>query len=415
MTTNFSESSAESLCQLFYTFDVAAPVDVMTSKLNGFGTTIFAEMSALAAETGAINLGQGFPDTDGPRAVLDAAIDAINSGGNQYPPLPGMAVLREAIAEHQQRFYGIELDPASEIVVTAGASEAIASALLGMLDAGDEVVVFEPMYDSYRANIAMASALAVPVLLAPDVDGNYVFDPDELRRSIGAKTKLIMLNTPHNPSGKVFTRVELQLIADLAIDHDLVVVTDEVYEHLAFDGREHIPMCTLPDMFERTLTISSGGKTFHTTGWKIGWMTGPANLVAAARTAKQFLTFVNGGPFQPATAVGLRLPDSYFEGLRAGLQATRDRLCDVLTDIGFTVFQPEASYFATVDIRPIDASGDGYEFCRQLPAKAGVVAIPNEVFYARPDNGRHMVRFAYCKQMHVINTAADALAKGFAS
>ena len=394
---------------------VATPTDVMTSRLAGFGTTIFAEMSALAVETGAINLGQGFPDTDGPRAVLDAAIDAINGGLNQYPPLLGLPVLRDAIAEHQQRFYDIELDPATEIVVTAGATEALAGALLGMLDGGDEVIVFEPMYDSYRAGIAMADATAVPVLLAPDAEGTYVFDPDELRAAVSPRTKVLLLNTPHNPTGKVFSRDELQLIADVAIGNDLIVVTDEVYEHLPFDGRTHIPIATLPEMFERTLTVSSGGKTFHTTGWKIGWMTGPAPLVAAARTAKQFLTFVNGGPFQPATAVGLRLPDSYFEGMRAGLQATRDRLVDALDGVGFTTYAPEAGYFVTADIRPIDPAGDGMAFCRELPHRCGVVAVPNEVFYARPEHGRHMVRFAFCKQMPVIEAAADALAAGFAS
>ena len=390
-------------------------MNAMTHKLDGFGTTIFAEMSALAIETGAINLGQGFPDTDGPREVLDAAIAEISSGNNQYPPLPGMPVLRDAIAEHQLRFYGIELDPASQIVVTAGATEALAGALLGMLDAGDEVVVFEPMYDSYRAGIALADAVAVPVLLAPDDAGNYVFDPDELRAAITARTKLIMVNTPHNPTGKVFTRDELQTVADLAVEHDLIVVTDEVYEHLPFDGRTHIPMATLPDMFDRTLTISSGGKTFHTTGWKIGWMTGPTHLVSAARTAKQFLTFVSGGPFQPATAVGLRLPDSYFEGMRATLQGARDRLVEGLRAAGFITYVPEASYFATVDIRPVDPSGDGRQFCRELPSRCGVVAVPNEVFYARPEHGRHMVRFAYCKRMSVIEAAAEALAIGFAN
>ena len=293
-----------------------ARTDPLTARLAGFGTTIFAEMSALAVETGAINLGQGFPDTDGPAEVLDAAVAAIRAGVNQYPPGPGMPVLLEAIAEHQSKWYGIELDPASEIVVTAGATEALAGALLGMLDAGDEVVVFEPMYDSYQACIALAGARAVPVLLAPGDDGRYVFDPDELVAAVSSRTKMILLNTPHNPTGKVFTRDELDAIARVAIDHDLIVVTDEVYEHLLFDGRTHIPMATLPDMAERTLTISSGGKTFHTTGWKIGWMSGPEPLVTAAKTAKQFLTYVNGAPFQPAMAVGLGLPDAYFDGAR---------------------------------------------------------------------------------------------------
>ena len=394
---------------------MAAPTNAISSRLTGFGTTIFAEMSALAVETDAINLGQGFPDTDGPREVLDAAITSINGGLNQYPPLPGMPVLREAIAAHQRRFYDIELDPATEIVVTAGATEALAGALLGMLDAGDEVIVFEPMYDSYRAGIAMADARAVPVLLAPDIDGNYVFDPAELQAAVTSRTKLVLLNTPHNPTGKGFTSEELQLIADVVVEHDLIAVTDEVYEHLVFDGHTHIPLSTLPGMAERTLTISSGGKTFHTTGWKIGWMSGPAPLVAAARTAKQFLTFVNGAPLQPAMAVGLGLPNSYFAGMRAGLQATRDRLVEALDSVGFITYTPEASYFVTADIRPLDPTGNGVDFCRQLPHRCGVVAIPNEVFYARPENGRHMVRFAFCKQMHVIEAAAEALAKGFST
>ena len=387
----------------------------LTAKLAGFGTTIFAEMSALAVETGAINLGQGFPDTDGPADVLDAAIEAIRTGVNQYPPGPGTPELRQAIADHQQRWYGIELDPACEVVVTAGATEALAGALLGMLDAGDEVVVFEPMYDSYQAGIAMAGARAVPVLLAPGDDGRYTFDPDELTAAVSDRTKLILLNTPHNPTGKVFTRGELEVIARLAIERDLIVVTDEVYEHLLFDGLEHIPMATLPDMWERTLTISSGGKTFHTTGWKIGWMSGPEPLVTAAKTAKQFLTFVNGAPFQPAMAVGLGLPDSYFIELAATLQTARDHLVAGLRSAGFVAYQPEGTYFTTVDIRPLEPNGDGVAFCRTLPERCGVVAVPNEVFYARPEHGRHLVRFACCKRLGVIDDAVARLATGFST
>ena len=397
-----------------YSGDVALH-DPLTSKLAGFGTTIFAEMSALAVESGAINLGQGFPDTDGPTEVLDAAIDAIRGGVNQYPPGPGMAVLREAVAEHQRRWYGIDLDPADQVVITAGATEALAGALLGMLDAGEEVVVFEPMYDSYQACIALAGARAVPVLLAPGDDGQYGFDPDELRAAVCERTKLILVNTPHNPTGKVFTRAELELIAHLAIERDLIVVTDEVYEHLLFDGHEHVPMATLPDMWERTLTISSGGKTFHTTGWKIGWMSGPEPLVTAAKTAKQFLTYVNGAPFQPAMAVGLALPDAYFDGLAATLQTARDHLVAGLREAGFVAYEPEATYFTTVDIRPLDPSGDGMAFCRSLPERCGVVAIPNEVFYARPEHGRHLVRFACCKRLDVIDEAVERLVAGFGS
>ncbi len=384
-----------------------ARVPHLTAKLQGFGTTIFAEMSALAAATGSINLGQGFPDTDGPAEVLDAAVEAIRTGQNQYPPGPGLPVLRTAIAEHQQRFYGLAYDPDTEVLVTAGATEALAGALLGLLDTGDEVVLFEPMYDSYQACIALAGATARPVTLRPP---GYGFDPDELRAAISPKTRLLLVNTPHNPTGKVLDAAEMQMIADLAIDHDLIVVTDEVYEHLCFDGTRHLAMATLPGMRDRTLSISSGGKTFNTTGWKIGWMCGPAPLVTAARTAKQFLTYVNGGPFQVGVAAGLRLPDSYFEHLAADLQAKRDRLVPGLVAAGFEVYPTSGTYFVTVDIRPLRADGDGMAFCRELPRRAGVVAIPNEVFYADRHQGRHLVRFAFCKRLDVLDEAVDRLA-----
>jgi N-succinyldiaminopimelate aminotransferase len=390
------------------------PSDVLTTKLAGFGTTIFAEMSTLATSTGAINLGQGFPDTDGPAEVLDAAIEAIRAGLNQYPPGLGDPDLRAAVAEHQRRWYGLDVDPVTEIVVTAGATEALAGAMLGMLDAGDEVVVFEPMYDSYQAGIALAAATPVPVLLEPDEAGVWRFDPDALREAVTDRTKLILLNTPHNPTGKVFDRAELEIIAGVAIDRDLIVVTDEVYEHLVFDGAEHIPLATLPGMFERTLTISSGGKTFHTTGWKIGWMSGPIELVTAARLAKQYLTFVNGAPFQPATAVGLRLGDDYFDRLRGDLEIARDRLAEGLERAGFLTFRPEASYFITVDIRPVRSDGDGMGFCRDLPQRAGVVAVPASAFYMHPEHGAHLVRFACCKQLDVIDAAVEQLVEAFA-
>jgi N-succinyldiaminopimelate aminotransferase len=389
---------------------VTNPASPLTSKLAGFGTTIFAQMSALAVETGAINLGQGFPDTDGPAEVLDAAIDAIRSGVNQYPPGPGMAVLREAIAEHQARFYGLVFDPDAEVVVTAGATEALAGALLGMLDHGDEVVLFEPMYDSYQACIAMAGGIVRPVLLRPGDEGRYGFDREQFAAACTPRTKLILLNTPHNPTGKVFTRDELEFIADLARERDILVVTDEVYEHLVFSGAEHIPIATLPGMQERTLTISSGGKTFNTTGWKIGWMCGPARIVGAAKTAKQFLTYVNGAPFQPAIATGLRLPDPFFGDLQADLEAKRDRLRPGLDAAGFTTFTPEATYFTTVDIRPVRPDGDGIAFCLELPERIGVVAVPTQVFYANPEHGRHLVRFACCKQLDVIDQAVERLA-----
>ena len=355
----------------------------LTAKLQGFGTTIFAEMSALAVSTGSVNLGQGFPDTDGPREVLDAAI-----------------------AAHQHRFYGLIYDPADEILVTAGATEALAGALLGLLDTGDEVVLFEPMYDSYQACIALAGAVAKTVTLRPP---NYGFDPAELRAAISPKTKLMLINSPHNPTGKVLDRAELQAIADLAIEHDLIVVTDEVYEHLTFDEAQHIPMATLPGMRDRVLSISSGGKTFNTTGWKVGWMCGPAPLVAAARTAKQFLTYVSSGPFQPATAVGLGLPDAYFHDFRLDLQAKRDRLMPGLLAAGFEVYPTQGTYFVTVDIRPLRPDGDGMAFCRELPYHCGVVAIPTEVFYANKHEGRHLVRFAFCKKPEVLDDAVERL------
>ena len=378
----------------------------LTAKLQGFGTTIFAEMSALATATDSVNLGQGFPDTDGPREVLDAAIGAINSGLNQYPPGLGLPVLRQAIADHQQRFYGLTYDVDTEVLVTAGATEALAGALLGLLDTGDEVVLFEPMYDSYQACIALAGAVAKPVTLRPPA---YGFDVDELRAAITPKTKLILVNTPHNPTGKVLDRAELQLIADLAVEHDLIVLTDEVYEHLVFDGIDHVPLATLPGMRDRVLSISSGGKTFNTTGWKIGWLCGPPELVTAAKTAKQFLTYVNGGPFQVGIARGLAMDESFFHGVAANLQARRDQLMPGLEAAGFLVYPTQGTYFVTVDIRPVRADGDGMAFCRELPHRCGVVAIPNEVFYMNRHEGRHLVRFAFCKRPEVIDQAVERL------
>ena len=378
----------------------------LSAKLQGLGTTIFGEMSALAVATNSVNLGQGFPDTDGPRDVLDAAIAAINGGQNQYPPLQGVPALRHAIVAHQQRFYGLSFDADTEVLVTGGASEALASTMIALLDTGDEVVTFEPSYDMYAACAAMSGATIKPVTLRPPL---YEADIDEVRHAISSRTKMILLNTPHNPTGKVFTRAEIQAIADIAIEHDLIVVTDEVYEHLIFDGLGHIPMAGLEGMRERTVTISSGGKTFNTTGWKVGWVVGPAPLVTAVRTAKQYLTYVNSGPFQPAIAVGLGLPDVFFAEIAADLQAKRDRLCAGLVETGFDVFHPQGTYFVTVDIRPLRADGDGYAFCRELPHRCGVVAIPNEVFYTDARRGRHLVRFAFSKRFEVLDEAVSRL------
>lgn len=384
-------------------------VPYLTSRLQGFGTTIFAEMTQLAVATGSVNLGQGFPDTDGPAEVLDAARAAIGEGFNQYPPGPGLAVLRQAIADHQQRWWDLHVDPDCEVLVTAGATEAVAAAMLALLETGDEVVVLEPMYDSYAAGVAMAGGVMRPVTLHPP---DYRVDLDAVRRAISPRTRVLLVNSPHNPTGAVLTADELHGLAALAVEHDLLVVSDEVYEHLTFDGRCHLPIASLPGMAQRTLTVSSGGKTFDTTGWKIGWCVGPADLVTAVRTAKQFLTYAGGGPFQVGIATGLALPDSYFDGLRARLQRQRDLLVGGLRTAGFEVFVPAGTYFVTVDIRPLAPDGDGVEFCRRLPERCGVVAIPNAVFYdqAHRHEGRHLVRFAFCKRPAVITEAVSRLA-----
>ena len=378
----------------------------LSSRLQGFGTTIFAEMSALAARTGAINLGQGFPDTDGPSEVSDAAIAAIRAGHNQYPPGAGIPELRSAVAQHQKRFWGLDVDPETEVLVTAGATEAVAAALLALCETGDEVLTFEPTYDSYEAGAAMAGAGLRVVTLAPP---DHAVDLDELAAAVTPRTRLVLLNSPHNPTGKVFTDDELAAIARLCIDHDLIAVTDEVYEHITFDGRTHRPLATLPGMADRTLTISSAGKTFSFTGWKVGWATGPEPLVSAVRTAKQFLTYVNAAPFQHAVVTGLALDDAYYAGLAADLQAKRDILGAGLHAAGFTVYPPGGTYFVTADIRPL-GSDDGMTFCRELPERCGVVAVPNQVFYANPERGRHLVRFAFCKRREVLAEAAERLA-----
>ena len=378
----------------------------MTSRLAGFGATIFAEMSALAERTGAINLGQGFPDTDGPSEIAEAAIAAIRAGHNQYPPGIGVPELRHAVSEHQRRFYALEYDPETEVLVTAGATEAIAASLLALCDDGDEVVMFEPYYDSYAACIAMAGGhRRVVTLHAPD----YSFDPDELRAAITDRTRLVLLNSPHNPTGKVFSREELELIAELCVEHDLLAVTDEVYEHLVFDG-EHIPLATFPGMRNRTVTISSGGKSFSFTGWKIGWACGPAPLVNAVRTAKQFLTYVSGGPFQYAVAVGLGLGDDFYDSFRADMMSKRDRMCEGLRTVGLEPIVPAGTYFVTTDIGAIGES-DGVEFCLSLPERCGVVAVPAQVFYDNKAEGASLIRFAFCKRLEVLDEAIERLGR----
>jgi N-succinyldiaminopimelate aminotransferase len=380
----------------------------LNRRLAEFGTTIFAEMSALAVRTGAINLGQGFPDTDGPEEVREAAVRALRDGrGNQYPPGPGIPELRTAIAAHQERRYALSFDPDTEVLVTAGATEAIAAALLALLEPGDEVIALEPYYDSYAACIAMAGGTRVPVTLRPH-EGSFRLDLDELRAAVTDRTRLLLVNTPHNPTGTVLTREELTAIAELAVERDLLVVTDEVYEHLVFDAAEHLPLATFPGMRERTVTIGSAGKTFSFTGWKVGWITAPPALVSAVRSAKQFLTYVSSGPFQYAVAEALALPESYFTALREDMQAKRNLLAAGLADAGFGVFRTAGTYFVTTDIRPLGES-DGFAFCRALPERAGVVAIPNAVFYDHREAGAPFVRFAFCKRTSVLEEAARRL------
>lgn len=370
--------------------------------------TIFAEMSAAAARTGAINLGQGFPDEDGPAAVLEAAREAIANGANQYPPGRGIPDLLAAISEHQQRFYGLSVDPGTEVIVTAGATEALTATLLALIDEpDDEVVVFEPYYDSYAAAVALAGARLRTVPLRRP---GFQPDLDELAAAVTDRTRIILVNDPHNPTGAVFGSEVLAEVVRLAHAHDAVIVTDEVYEHLSFHA-PHTPIATLPGAAERTLTISSAGKTFSATGWKIGWVHGPADLITAVLTVKQFLTYVNGSPFQPAIAVGLRLPDAYFLESAAVLQRKHELLGDALTDAGFTVHAPQGGYFTVADATPVGGA-DAAALCRALPERAGVAAIPLTAFVSAERRADYdgLVRFAACKRVEVLQEAASRLA-----
>jgi N-succinyldiaminopimelate aminotransferase len=378
--------------------------DPLVRRLQGFGTTIFAEMSELAARTGAINLGQGFPDTDGPALVLDAAVAAIRAGANQYPPGAGVPELRRAVADHRARRYGLVHDPDTEVLITAGATEGITAALLALCEAGDEVLALEPYYDSYAAATALAGATRVPLTLHPP---DFRPDLDRLASLIGPRTRVLLLNSPHNPTGMVLRPDELAEIARLCVRHDLIAVTDEVYEHLVYDG-EHVPLASLPGMAGRTLSVSSAGKTFSVTGWKIGWVCGPSPLVTAVRTVKQFLTYVNGGPFQPAVAVGLDRAEELVAPLAGRLRSARDALSAGLSAAGFTVHPSHATYFVTADAAALGAR-DGPAFCRRLVTEAGVVAIPASVFYDNADAGRSLIRFAFCKRPEVIADAVDRL------
>jgi N-succinyldiaminopimelate aminotransferase len=387
---------------------VTVNIDPLVPRMQGFGTTVFAEMTALAIRTGAVNLGQGFPDTDGPAKVLQTAAEAILAGANQYPPGPGLLELREAVAAQRAERYGLVYDPDGEILVTVGATEAIAATLLALADRGDEVIVFEPYYDSYAAIIALSGAVRRPVTLRPAGD-RFTFDPAELRAAVTPRTRLILVNSPHNPTGTVFSRGELEVIAGLCREHDLIAVTDEVYEYLTFDAAEHVPLATLPGMRERTVAISSAGKTFSVTGWKTGWITAPPEFVRAAQTVKQFLTFTVSAPYQRAVAYALRQELDWVEALRTSLQAKRDKLTEGIQAAGLTALRAQGTYFVQADVRPLGFT-DGRDFCRVLHEKAGVVAIPTQVFYDS-DAGDPYVRFAFCKRDEVIEDARERLGR----
>ncbi len=376
----------------------------LNSRLQGFGTTIFATMSNLAIETNSINLGQGFPDTDGPHEIAKAAIDAINQGHNQYPPGIGIADLRAGVALHQKLYYSIDLDPNDQVLITAGATEAIAATFLALCEVGDEVIVFDPSYDSYSATIAMAGARVVPVTLSGP---NWSFNPEELRNAITAKTRAILINSPHNPTGKVFSREELSQIARVVIEHDIVAITDEVYEHIIFRGA-HYPLSTFDGMAQRTLTISSGAKTFSFTGWKIGWITGPSELVGAVRTAKQFLTYVNGAPFQVAIAFALSKGRYFADMIAPQLAPSREILIDGLRDFGLDPIKSDGTYFVTTDISP-KTDLNALDYCMELAHKAQVVAIPSSTFYARPSDGSKLLRWTFSKRPQIISEAMERL------
>ena len=378
----------------------------LVARMQGHRLSIFGEMSALAVETGAINLGQGFPDTDGPAEVTTAAIQAIRDGFNQYPPDRGIPELRQAVADHQARFYDQHVDP-DNVVVATGASEALGATVMALVEPGQEVIVFEPYFDLYAAVIELAGGVRRAVTLrTPD----YSFDPAELEAAIKPSTRMIMVNTPHNPTGKVFSQAELGEIARLAIAHDLVVVTDEVYEHMTYDGARHIPLATLPGMAERTVTISSGGKSFGLTGWKVGWVHAPTELVGAVHTVKQHLSFTSGAPFQRAMVTALNLCDDYFTGLADDLRVRRDLIVDGLSSVGLTVYPAMGTYYVTVDVGPLGYD-DGMDFCHDLPGRCGVVAVPTRVFYDDQEAGRSIVRFAYCKRLEVLHEAIERLSR----
>ncbi len=367
------------------------PRQVLTRRLDGFGTSIFAEMTALARRHDAVNLGQGFPNFDGPEFVKRAAVEALEAGHNQYSPMPGQAALQQAVADHQRRFYGLAYDPSSEVTIHAGATEALCATIAALLDAGDEVVVFEPFYDAYLPGIALAQAVPRVVPLEPP---EFRLERSAIEAAISDKTRLLVLNSPANPACRVFTRAELEMLAELCVRHDLVAVTDEVYEHIVFEGA-HVPIATLPGMRERTVTISSAGKTFSLTGWKVGWSCAAPPRTEAVRAVHQFVTFAVSTPFQLAVAKGLATDDAYYAALRDDYRTRRDRLCDGLAAAGFEVLRPEGTYFVLTDVRRLGFDVDR-AFCRRLVEQVGVAAIPVSAF-CRDGRLRHLVRFAFCK------------------
>lgn len=388
----------------------AERVQIMTERylaqrIQGMGTTIFTEMSRLAIELDAVNLGQGFPDFPGPDNVKEAARQAIADDINQYERGHGRLSLCEAIAEHSARFYDMDVDPINEVTVTQGATEGIFASILGLVDPGDEIIVFEPFYDSYLPAIEMAGGTARIVTLRPPA---FTFDAEELRTLVGPKTKAIIVNTPNNPSGHVYTREELSIIADLCRDHDLIAVTDEVYEHIVFEGHEHVRLATLPGMWDRTITVSSAGKTFSLTGWKIGWAIAPSHLTPAVRRTHQFMTFSIAPPLQEAVAVGLSFDDEYYETVACEYEERRDYLVDVLNEAGLSAYTPQGTYFVLADIRPAGFDND-VAFCRHLVEAVGVAAIPPSAFYVNKSEGNFLARFAFCKRWETLEAAADRL------
>lgn len=391
--------------------EISPPLDQrrhLVRRLQPFAETVFAEMSALAVATDAVNLGQGFPDTDGPAAMLAAAQQAIADGRNQYPPGIGIPELRQAISEQHERDYGLHYDPDTEVLVTVGATEAIAGAILGLVEPGREVVMIEPYYDSYAATVALAGAVRRTVPLVHDGDG-FRLDLDALRKAFGPDTAAVLVNTPHNPTGTVLTDAELAEIARLAVEHDVPVIADEVYEHLTFRGLRHRPIASLDGMRERTLRISSAAKTFNVTGWKVGWVCGPPGLVAAARGAKQYLSYVGSGPFQPAVALALRTETEWVAAMAGDLEGKQQRLSAALRDAGFGVRRTDGTYFVLADPRPLGYD-DGAALCRELPSRIGVAAVPVSAFTDSPREWNHLVRFAFSKRDEVIDEAARRLA-----